>query len=495
MQTIAIPDEHFRLLVRRTLLLAGLYLLILKISLSEFIVFDPDIYWHLASGKWMVEQGVIPTTDHFSQYGQGKDWVAYSWLFELLIYGLFKLFGSFGLVIYVVVFTMGITTALLLLMRKLEPDPGFLMGLTALGMFAMAPLLMTPRPWLFTILFFIIELDILLSVRRTENPRYLFMLPVLFIVWANLHIQFIYGLFVLGVFLLEPIIEACFKKPFSVKTIAASFDRKSWLILLFCILATLVNPYHVKLWGTIFDTMRQQGPYAYVTELQAMSFRSFSDWAVLGLTIGGAYLLGKTKKMRPFVVIIFLAGVFLSFRSLRDGWFIALSALMIIASSHPVPSISGRYQIPKKHIIITTLIISLFLMIWIPQKNLTNAGLAEITAKHYPKDAVNFIKSHTYSGPLYNHFDWGGFLIWQLPQLPVSVDGRTNVNGDERILRNLNTWSGHKSWADDPELAKSKLVIAALDMPLSSLLKLDKRFELVYEDAVATVFVAKSVHE
>jgi len=86
-------------------------------------------------------------------------------------------------------------------------------------------------------------------------------------------------------------------------------------------------------------------------------------------------------------------------------------------------------------------------------------------------------------------------LIWQLPQLPVSVDGRTNVNGDERILRNLNTWSGHKSWADDPELAKSKLVIAALDMPLSSLLKLDKRFELVYEDAVATVFVAKSVHE
>ena len=495
MQTIAIPDEHFRLLVRRTLLLASLYLLILKISLSEFIVFDPDIYWHLASGKWMVEQGAIPTTDHFSQYGQGKDWVAYSWLFELLVYGLFKLFGSFGLVIYVAVLTMGITTALLLLMRKLEPNPGFLIGLTALCVVAMAPLLMTPRPWLFTILFFIIELDILLSVRRTENPRYLFMLPVLFIVWANLHIQFIYGLFVAGVFLIEPVIEASFKKPFSVKTIAASFELKAWLVLLLCFLVTLINPYHIKLWWTIFDTIRQQGPYAYVTELQAMSFRSFSDWAVLGLTIGGAYLLGKTKKIRPFLVIIFLVGVFVSFRTLRDGWFVSLSALIIIASSHPIPSISERSQIPKKHILITTLIVSLFLMIWIPQKNLTNAGLAEITAKRYPMDAVNFIKSHTYSGPLYNDYTWGGFLIWHLPQFKVSVDGRSNLHGDERLDQSVKTWGGDKSWVNDPELANAKLVIAAVSMPLSSLLKLDKRFELVYEDAVATVFIAKSTHE
>ncbi len=492
MKIFSTPNE---LLIRRVLLLASLYYLILTISVSEFIVNDPDIYWHLATGKWIVEHGVIPSTDPFSQYGQGKDWVAYSWLFELLVYGLVKLFGSFGLVIYVAVFAMGITTALLLLIRKLEPNPGFVIGLTALGVVAMAPTLMCPRPWLFSILFFIIELDILLSVRRTKNQRYLFILPVLFVAWSNLHIQFIYGLFVLGVFLIEPIIDACFKKPFSVKTIAASFDRKSWLVLLLCFLATLINPYHVKLWWTIFDIMRQKGPYTYIIELQAMAFRTAPDWAVLGLTIGGAYSIGQSKKIRPFLVIIFLAGVFISFRSLRDGWFIALSTLLIIASSHSIPSISERYQIRKIHILITTFIIGLFLLIWIPKKNLTNTALAGITAKHYPMEAVNFIKNHAYSGPLYNHFNWGGFLIWHLPQLPVSLDGRTNVHGDERIERSLNTWSGHKSWEDDPELANAKLVIAALDMPLSSLLKLDTRFELVYEDAIATVYVAKSTHE
>ena len=110
-------------------------------------------------------------------------------------------------------------------------------------------------------------------------------------------------------------------------------------------------------------------------------------------------------------------------------------------------------------------------------------------------DAVNFIKSHTYSGPLYNDYTWGGFLIWHLPQFKVSVDGRSNLHGDERLDQSVKTWGGDKSWVNDPELANAKLVIAAVSMPLSSLLKLDKRFELVYEDAVATVFIAKSSHE
>ncbi len=495
MQASATSNEFYRLLVRRTLLLVSLYLLTFKISMTDFIVFDPDIGWHLAAGKWIVEQGTLPATDPFSQYGQGKEWVAYSWLFELLVYGLVKLFGDFGLVIYVAVLTTGITTALLLLIRKLEPNPGFVIGLTALGLMAMAPSLMTPRPWLFSLLFFIIELDILLSVHRENNSRYLLMLPVLFMVWANLHIQFIYGLFVAGVFLVEPVIEASFKKPFSVKAITASFEIKSWLVLLGCFLVTLVNPYHIKLWWTIFETIRQQGPYAYVMELQAMTFRSITDWVVLGLTVGGAYLLGQTKKIRPFLAIIFLVGLFISFRTIRDGWFITLSALMIIASSHPIPSISERYHIQKSHILITTLVISVFFMIWIPKKNLTNVGLAETAAKQYPMDAVNFIKSHHFSGPLFNDYTWGGFLIRYLPEFKVSVDGRSNLHGDERLDQSIKTWGGDKSWFNDPELANAKLVIAALNMPLTSLLKLDKRFELVYEDAVATVFIAKSAHE
>jgi hypothetical protein len=83
-------------------------------------------------------------------------------------------------------------------------------------------------------------------------------------------------------------------------------------------------------------------------------------------------------------------------------------------------------------------------------------------------------------------------LIWRLPRLPVALDGRTNIFGDERTERSLATWSGQRDWQSDPELEASGVVIADPNTPLASLLHFDPRFKLVYEDAVATVFVKES---
>jgi hypothetical protein len=71
------------------------------------------------------------------------------------------------------------------------------------------------------------------------------------------------------------------------------------------------------------------------------------------------------------------------------------------------------------------------------------------------------------------------------------MDGRSNIHGDDRIGRSIATWFGARSWASDPELAAAKLVIAPINVALTSLLRLDSRFELVYEDDVAAVFVAR----
>jgi hypothetical protein len=54
---------------------------------------DPDIWWHLRTGQWIVEHGRVPTEDPFSTYGMGKPWIAYSWLFEILVYLVFRNLG------------------------------------------------------------------------------------------------------------------------------------------------------------------------------------------------------------------------------------------------------------------------------------------------------------------------------------------------------------------------------------------------------------------
>ena len=84
-------------------------------------VLDPDIWWHLRTGQWIVEHGAVLTTDPFSSYGMGKPWIAYSWLFEILIYSLYQAFGLLGLMLYAVVFSVMIAAALRALVGRLVP--------------------------------------------------------------------------------------------------------------------------------------------------------------------------------------------------------------------------------------------------------------------------------------------------------------------------------------------------------------------------------------
>src|SRR5204863_910025 len=95
----------------------------------------------------------------------------------------------------------------------------------------------------------------------------------------------------------------------------------------------------------------------------------------------------------------------------------------------------------------------------------------------YPVAAIQFIEQRGYAGPLYNHFNWGGYLIWKLPRLKVSMDGRTNLYGEERLTRAAATWNGRANWSADPDLAAARLVIAQVDKPLTSLLMRDDRFQ------------------
>ena len=70
------------------------------------------------------------------------------------------------------------------------------------------------------------------------------------------------------------------------------------------------------------------------------------------------------------------------------------------------------------------------------------------------------------------------------------MDGRTNLHGDQRIERFVSTWSVLRGWESDPELMKARLIIGGVNDALTNLIRMDSRFNLVYEDAIATVFVA-----
>ena len=115
-----------------------------------------------------------------------------------------------------------------------------------------------------------------------------------------------------------------------------------------------------------------------------------------------------------------------------------------------------------------------------------------ISNNKYPIKAVEHIRKEGYSGPLYNGYNWGGYLIWALPQMPVAIDGRTNLHGDQRIEHFGDVWAALPDAMDDPQLMAAGVVIAPKNSPRASLLLRDTaHFEEVYKDDLARVFVRK----
>ena len=454
-------------------------------------VVDPDIWWHLRAGQWIVDHAQVPATDPFSAYGDGKRWIAYSWLFEVLVYALFTKLGLTGILVFAVSMSLLIVLVLHGTLRRARLPFIVEVFAVAIALGAMSHLI-SPRSWLFSILFFTVELSILFHVRRTGKITPLLALPPLFVLWANLHMQFIYGLAVLGLFLVEVLLS----RPLSLSLYPSHRPTvtlgQASLLLLGCLIATLITPYHFQLYIPIFEVIGQTGAFQLILELLPLSFRSLADWLVVGLAIGAAFVLGWQRAWLPFPTLLLLMGTFLAFRARRDVWVLVLAALFIISEfgrfvrSEP----SFRFTKLRAACVVVALAVAIYLIGL--HRQISEQQLESVVEQRFPVAAVKFINEKNYYGPLYNHFNWGGYLIWTLPRLLVSMDGRMNVHGDQRIERSVNTWSGLRGWESDPELIKARLVIGGANHALTNLMRRDSRFKLVYEDAVAAVFVAST---
>ena len=443
---------------------------------------DPDMWWHLRTGEWILQHHDVPHTEPFSRLA-GTPWIAYSWLFEVALLKLYQWLGLVGMITYSCGMVLASVVALNHMVRRLQADFTLIALLTFVPMYSMGQLF-TPRPWLFTILFFALEMNILTHARRTGAKRELLWLPLIFALWANVHIEFVDGLFVLGLAFAEAVTGRWWK--------SAQRQVGPWWLgaaLLASAIATLVNPYGWRIYAVAHDLATQSGALNTITELQAMPFRSLSDFAVLALALGAAATLGWKKKLASFDGALLAFATVLAFRSQRDVWMLAIVAAAILAAELPprkdaVPRPSTRACIFASGLAVL-LVVGVFRLL-----HMTNQNLEHKLSLNMPVKAVEVVRERGYTGPIYNHFTWGGYLIWHL-RMPVEIDGRQNVYGDQAIERSVQTWGGAPDWASDPQLATAHLVIGPVGMPLVQLLRLGPHFQLVYEDKVAAVFVAR----
>ena len=467
----------------QALILVGIFALPAIFCLRLAQVDDPDIWWHLRTGEWIWQYGGVPWTDSFSSFGAGKPWAAYSWLFEVAAFALFQRLGLTGLMVYSASMVALIAMAVHHLIRRVQAD--FTLGVLLTGLIGISlGRMYTPRPWLFTILFFALELDILMQARRTGKTRELLWLPLIFAVWANLHIQFIDGLVVLGIALTESVAARWLK---GVETRL----RAGWMGVLFvaCLLTPLANPYGWRIYQIARELASQPGVLNSVSEMTAMGFRHFDDWLVLLFALSAVAVLAWARRLALFEILLLGFSVVVAFRSQRDTWVLLIAAGAILARGIKGDEKNRLYLTAGfAPLVVLATGAAVGVAFWALQVN--NGQLQAKLAEHLPVHAVEVVKEKGWQGPLYNDYSWGGYLMWAL-RMPVSIDGRAALHGDRQLDLFRDTWNGQPQWAMDANLQKAGLVIGPVSAPLTQLLRMDPRFKLAYEDKVAAVFIAR----
>jgi hypothetical protein len=456
---------------------------------------DVDTWWHLAVGRYIAEHRALPTTDPFSRIGQEEHipWVAYSWLYELLFYTCYQQ-GGMPAVFFLkhLLGTLSFITVAWFILRS--RTIWLALGVLALVTLSLVPF-MSERPWHVTIVGTTLTLHAVYQIRSGLSWKRYCWLPLVFAIWANVHIQFVLGLGILGMGFGVALYEHYWlREPQAVSRI------KAFLILgVTCTMATLVTPFHYRLYIVVWEYATQTEVLKLVMELQPPPIANWYNWPLVILSVAAAGMIVR-RGYRLWDLAVLGSGLFFALRMQRDLWYGVLTCAAVILRPEPVEErsnsegeVASVTPLSLRGIIAGTVlaivVVRVMLALAFPSKS-----IAACHAETYPVGSVEFVKENHLPGPLFNNFDWGGYFIWNLPELPVSMDGRTNLYGEARLLRSNATWDAQPGWEDDPDLKIARVVIAPKpikDNPFKLTEELEKsdQWKKVYEEKTAIVFV------
>ena len=483
------PLLHLRWL--QLLVLAGLLVVTGVVAFQiKLFVLDLDIWWHLKVGDWIVQHAAFPHNGILSRTAAARPWIAYSWGFEVLLSRFYAWFGLIGIGVYGTLLTLAVAFSVYWTARRLSGSFWMSCVLAAITCYSFL-FLMMPRPVFFSIILLCVSLTLMLQAQRYRRMQTLYWLPLIFFLWANLHIQFIYGLVVFGLFVA---INAA-QRFASRLGIAPTFLESPTIpippligVLAGCVLATLISPYSYHLYGVIFVYSRSTLIYSIIKELQPVSFRGYENFAELLLAGAAFYAVGCRKKVDLFKLVLLVMACVVAFRTMRDSWFLCVISAACIADAPLADAKRDPAEKPWELAGVFAMV-AVMLLLLSNGTDFNTRGLDRTISSRFPVSAVNFIHQNRLPGPLYNTFDWGGFLTWYMPDYPVVVDGRTDLYGDDLNKLLFDTQNGEASYKSDPYLNEAGVVLLHRQDGLVSTLALDPRFRKVYEDQIATVFV------
>jgi hypothetical protein len=408
------PYWHYALLVL-FLLTCGAY--------YSMPLWDSDFWWHVASGRYILQQGTLPDSDPFGVFGAGdsvrNDTVLKGqWLGQVLLYQVFAAFGANGVValrvlvlvlcvglVYVRARLWGAAPAALWLVLAL-------VGLNAYGFGGERPQLLS---FLFAALFFLC-IDLALARRQL---RWLLALPGIALIWANSHGGVILGVVLLGLVSLWQVLPRDAEQRWRLAWLGA------WLAVA---LASLFTPNGIKTYYYLLDlqgSVLQARTSEYISALRLYSLGY--GWPQLWVYGYFAAALGALWGWRRGHQWLWLClGLFLAAISISAyryfAFFLFLAAPYVAAGLSRGFAVFAAARAAPVAGVVAALLLVLALAVGAGRGLLFRGGFY---AAAYPVRIADFIARQGLHGRAFNSLEWGGYLLWRLaPRVQLYIDGR-----------------------------------------------------------------------
>jgi hypothetical protein len=479
---------------------------------------DCDTGWHIRTGEWIMAHGGAPTRDVFSFSKPGAPWFAWEWLSDLVFAKLNALGGLQAVAMFAIVLLSVTFTGLFLLARR-KANPIVALVVTMLAA-AASSIHWLARPHLFTLFFLVLFYAALEQVRegrtRILGVPVLAALPVVAVVWTNLHGGFFVGVLMILAYGAGEILTLWLAPAVKERRPALLRARAYFLSGAGCMAASLINPYTYHLHVHMAEYLRDPWNSQNIVEFFSPSFHHptaiFFEVMLVMAVIASVSNASRGRFTEPLLMLVWAHGGLLAARNIP---------IFVIAAAPPIAaciqqwllrlpesgvaawlgSAAARFNrvareteetdsIARLHVVSVLGVLVVAALVFAPHP--PKKFRAEFDPKLYPAAALATLRSDP-GARIFTHDEWGDYLIYRLYKThKVFIDGRSDFYGDDFEAKYgviLNVKYGWQKTLSDFGV---DTILMPPNAPLTGALKESSNWRVVYDDGIALVFRSQS---
>lgn len=428
---------------------------------------DGDLARHLRHGIYMLQHHALILHDPFSFTRAGQPFVPFEYGSQLLYAAIYKLAGLAGVTVLAGTL-IGATYALLarlLLRRGVDP---FLVIL-AVG----AAVLLGFPHWIARphIISWVLIVSCFGLVEYNERPP-IWIYPTLFALWANLHGGWLYGVALLGLYLVGSLIEY---SVFGRKPEDLAQSRHFAVALGLAVGATLLTPMGVGLWRHVYAHLGDTYVLTHTKEFKSPDFESWPAKVLLLILLGSVgMLIVSRRRVHTTRLLVSLCGVWWALTSVRNLALFGLTGVAVVALHldkewREIPWLwlqRHRYAFAAGALRANTagwVMVTVTAFAVLAANGGTVFGQSLITNKFdsqiFPVAAAEKARSEHLDGKLFSDFTWGGYVLFAWPEQRVFIDGGTDFYGETIMKDYVNVSALEPGWRDVLDRWKVDLVL------------------------------------